>query len=632
MKNTSILFHVFAFLSFVFTSDRTNGQSLEWMSNLGSTVSVFGESMIPDESGHIYITGYFTGIADFDASTDEFLLESAGSNDVFVLKITEDGQFVWAKRFGGVDNDRAKKIELDSEGNILVCGYFSDLVDFDPGLGNEDVQATGNTDAFVIKLTSNGSFVWVNTAGSGSAEETMDIAIDSQNNIYCVGYFGDQTTFVVMGQDVIEPSAGFQDGFVMKTAPDGEVLWLETFGSTSFDQATSIFIDGNDVLYIGGYFTATVNFDFANTNLTLESLNSSYDVFVLKLSTNAEIDWGLSFQGDGSGDFITDVLASNEGSIHLCGYFDNNFDANPQGDEVVMSSEDGLAGFMVCLNSLGEYQWSKELDADNTVLCSGMNTNPNGNVMLYGRYQSTMEIGPGWEFESVTSNGAQDMFFIEYAEDGTMLDFFAQGGFGSETANGIYVNNEEEWFVMGTFGQQMDADPDDDELIVIPGAGINTLLQKLIECPVAEIYETDGTLFCDAAGVNYQWIDCLTDLFIDGETESSFTPQEDGLYYLYISNEFCEDYSGCLDVIVGIDETNTNGLHHAYFNQGTQEVVLSNSLREAIQRGETWLIIDSKGSLVSNGTQVKSGNINVASIDSGMFHLVIDNFCFRFVK
>jgi hypothetical protein len=610
----------------------TSAQALEWMSNFGSTVSVFGESMIQDQEGYIYVAGYFTGIADFDPSEGVLSLESSGGNDIFVLKLSEEGSLVWAKRMGGTGDDRAKKIERDNDGNLLIGGYFSEICDFDPGLGEEAIQALGNHDAFVVKVSTNGSLLWVNTIHGGAAEESMDVAIDSEGNVYSVGYFGDITTFMVLGEEVVVASTGFQDGYIMKMNADGQAQWLETFGSTDFDQATSIFIDTNDKIFVGGYFTGTVNMEFGNSSISFESSFSSNDIFLLKITEEAEILWGISFEGDSYGDFLTDIATNDDGKLFLSGYFDGNLDANPGELVNVLSSLDDLAGFVICLDNSGSYLWSKELDGNNTVLCAGISVRSSGNMVVYGLYQNTMEIGPGLEVETLTANGAQDMFFIEYTQDGIMVELFEQGSFGSDEAKGVLRNSDDDWLLMGTFGQQMDADPDDDELLVNPGSGIGTLIQKLVECPIAEIYEVDGTLNCDAVADTYQWVNCITDEFIEGETNPSFTPEEDGLYYLYISTEFCEDYSSCEEVIVGVDDLEIPEMHQAYFNKRSQEIVVSNSLIEVVRNGESWLIFDSKGSLVSSGNQLTAGTIKVSSSEGGVFHLIIGDFSLRFVK
>src|SRR5215510_10181602 len=62
------------------------------------------------------------------------------------------GDFLWAKSMGGLFSDIATNIATDSNGNIYMTGFFSDTVDFDPGVGVVNLTSTGQNDIFVSKL------------------------------------------------------------------------------------------------------------------------------------------------------------------------------------------------------------------------------------------------------------------------------------------------------------------------------------------------------------------------------------------------------------------------------------------------------------------------------------------------
>jgi hypothetical protein len=112
-----------------------------------------------DGVGNVYVTGRFEvskgkqGV-DFDPGSGAYYLQSAGSVDVFVLKLDTNGNFVTAARMGGSSRDDAYGIAVDGSGNVYTTGAFmSAPADFDPTSGTYNLTTHGSLDIFVSKLT-----------------------------------------------------------------------------------------------------------------------------------------------------------------------------------------------------------------------------------------------------------------------------------------------------------------------------------------------------------------------------------------------------------------------------------------------------------------------------------------------
>lgn len=107
-----------------------------------------------DAAGSIYATGYFSGTADFDPGTGVQSRTSAGSGDVFVLKLTTSGNFGWVETFGGASIDQGNGIAVDAAGTVSVVGsFYSDSVDFDPDpVTTFDLTRTATSNLFAVKL------------------------------------------------------------------------------------------------------------------------------------------------------------------------------------------------------------------------------------------------------------------------------------------------------------------------------------------------------------------------------------------------------------------------------------------------------------------------------------------------
>ena len=81
--------------------------------------------------------------------------------DAYLLKLDGEGNFIWAGGFEGYSSaDYAYDIVVDFENNVLLCGDFGGVVDFNPGPEIDNMNVTGGSNAFLIKLDENGNYQW----------------------------------------------------------------------------------------------------------------------------------------------------------------------------------------------------------------------------------------------------------------------------------------------------------------------------------------------------------------------------------------------------------------------------------------------------------------------------------------
>jgi len=129
-----------------------------WAKSAGSSGGDVGRSVVVDSSGNVYVTGIFTGTADFDRDGNSANLTAVGF-DVFVWKLSSAGALVWARQARASDFSDGTSIDVDSSGNVYVAGSFGGNADFDPSANTSNLTSAGSEseDAFVWKLTSTGA-------------------------------------------------------------------------------------------------------------------------------------------------------------------------------------------------------------------------------------------------------------------------------------------------------------------------------------------------------------------------------------------------------------------------------------------------------------------------------------------
>jgi hypothetical protein len=259
----------FSPMSDIFVSKLDTAGNFIWARQFGGTAAEMGYSITSDVLGNVFVSGDFTSaVADFDPGIGVYNLNNTGQNSAFVLKLSNNGDFVFAENFGGlIGYNAANSIKLDLMGNIIVSGYYGGTVDFDMGPGTYTLTSVGSAAAFVLKLDNIGNFIWVKTfeasfSSSLNSSVVYSASVDSANNIYTTGYFQGNVDFDA-GIGTYSLSALGTDGFISKIDAAGNFLWAQKIGGTnnSGEQGYSVIHDSKNNVFVTGIFNDVVDFD-----------------------------------------------------------------------------------------------------------------------------------------------------------------------------------------------------------------------------------------------------------------------------------------------------------------------------------------------------------------------------------
>jgi len=180
----------------VFIIQHSSAQSPNWLwaKGIGGAGNYdYGPSVAIDPAnGNVYTTGFFDGTVDFDPGAGTFNLTSAGGWDIFISKLDNSGNFVWAKAMGGTSSDWGNSIAIDpaGSGDVYTTGLFGGTADFDPGAGVFNLTPAGGAeDIFISKLDGSGNFVWAKAMGGTGWDQGSSIVIGASGNVLMTGYF-----------------------------------------------------------------------------------------------------------------------------------------------------------------------------------------------------------------------------------------------------------------------------------------------------------------------------------------------------------------------------------------------------------------------------------------------------------
>ena len=170
----------------VFTSHNSVDGSVLHHAVLEGANSTFLSPSIAYKNGHAYIAGGFTG----QASIQGFQIGALGASDIFFMKINLTGKVDIIKHAGGIAGDAASDIEIDSEENIYVLGYFAGELVASPNY----YQSTSNSiDLILLKWDQNGEIIDAVVAGGILTDQGADLSLDKEDNLYVTGFYEGNT-------------------------------------------------------------------------------------------------------------------------------------------------------------------------------------------------------------------------------------------------------------------------------------------------------------------------------------------------------------------------------------------------------------------------------------------------------
>ena len=266
-----------------------------WAKGFGDVSGDFGFSVKVDASGNVYTTGSFSGLIVFNTGSGNFLLNSSGGTDVFVVKFNASGVFTWAKKLGGSGGDIGYSMALDVAGNVYTTGYFSGTADFDPGTTTNNLISAGGTDLFISKLDVDGNFVFAKRIGGAGNDEGNAITLDVSGNIYSTGSFSGTVDFNPGAITYDLTSAGSGDIFILKLDATGNFAIAKSMGGTGDDIGNSLTVNNSGNIYSTGIYNGTADFDPGAAAFPLTSTGGN-DLFISKLGLTVTPVTLLSFE------------------------------------------------------------------------------------------------------------------------------------------------------------------------------------------------------------------------------------------------------------------------------------------------------------------------------------------------
>ena len=522
--------------------------TLNWAKGMGGTGADQASAATSDAANHVISTGFFYGTVDFDPGPSVFQLTAFGSADIFVQKLDQNGNFLWAVQLGGLQFDKGNDVVCDPAGNIYITGSFQDIADFDPGSGIYALNAgaTQTNEAFVVKLDPSGNLVWARQLGGpSSSDEGKGIALDGSGNVITTGAFNNTGDFDP-GNGSYNLTPAFYDIYISKLDNAGNFVFAKKMGGPGIEMPYDLSVDGNGNIYSTGYFQNGADFDPGNGSYPLSSAGGT-DIYVSKLTSAGLFSYAIGI-GSTANDRGYAIYSDNTGNAFVTGNFQGTADFDPGPGVFNLSSAGSTDAFILKLNPQGNMQFALRVGGPSSDKGTAISSDLNGNILCAGDFMSTADFDPSSNVFNMSSAGFNDIYLVQLNANGLFSTALRIGDSLDDAPYAVFVNAANRVHLAGEFSASPDFDPGAGSYVLSSNGSSDAFVMQFNHCQ-----PTNGKSTVTAC-----------DSFI------SFSGQhvwyETGLYYDTLSN------AGACDSIVAV----TLNIYHS--TADTQHIFSCDSL------------------------------------------------------
>jgi hypothetical protein len=459
MTHRYFLTIAFCFFAYCLTAQ---GPIWNWSNNCGNSSNDKALDVALGSDGSVYTSGFFNGNGTFGSIT---IGSGSYSKDAFVSKQDPQGNYLWANYVNSGLDDRALGVTVDKDDNVLICGTFWSgmqvgpyylqgsadspfIVKYDQngtliwaitggGTGddhafdmvtdqNGDIYVTGflsthygpptctatfgnlpqfsysDSIAWLGKVSSTGTWLWVRTFDGADVQRDNDIAIDNAGGVYVVGGFYGQNQ--MFGPIPLNSVSNSRDIFVTKFDINGNFQWVNQVGGYNDDRANGITYGADGYLYVTGEFRAELNFD--GDTLNNNGGPGGKDIFVAKMDVNGGWKWASKAGSDDGGESGRAIASNNQHCIYVTGQVHGlqvQF-----GDSLTFTTgSNGIQIFVAGIDTAGIWRWVEQAGSPGEDRGYGIEATNDCKVYAVGYFTGpTCTFGPYTE----TALGLKDGF------------------------------------------------------------------------------------------------------------------------------------------------------------------------------------------------------------------------------
>jgi uncharacterized delta-60 repeat protein len=444
--------------------------TLAWAKRVGAGSSDrgYGISALDDDS--MVVTGEFESTVTFGV-TD---LVSDGDDDIFVAHYEPDGTLTWAKRAGGVGNDKGFGVATLPDGSVVVTGEFEDAAAFGPDDPPPTVlTSAGEDDVFIAMYQPNGNLIWAKRAGGIADDIGRAVDFCWDGSVIVAGKFERLATFGPgEANETSFTAEGYAEIFVAQFKQDGDLSVLKRAVGTGHDEAKGIAsLPDGSALVTGHNHSSELTFGPGESGETMLTTYGSADPFLARHAPDGSLVW-VKPEGGANYDEGNCIAVRSDGSSAVVGrFYDSSVFGFGEAKQTSLTSAGDDDIFVASFNPDGTLAWAARAGGTGDDKGHGITVLPDDSVVITGEFEDTATFGEGVGQVTLDSAGYDDVFIARYLSDGTLDWAKRAGGAWGEMGNAVAALSDGSVVVVGYIDGLATFGPDEPGMTLLDNAG-----------------------------------------------------------------------------------------------------------------------------------------------------------------
>ncbi len=329
-----------------------SAQEVLWQKDISSSTQDILSVMTFTIDRHILLSG---------SSINQKNQQHNNGYDYRIVKLSQNGDLLWEKYYGGTKNDYLSSLTATQEGGFLLAG-----TSFSHQSNDKKENNAGGSDVWIIRLDENGEELWQKTLGTKSNDEASTVVQSTDNGFFVAGN--------ISSNDLL---FGSKDVFISKLDESGKLLQTTILGGESIDEITNMIPTPDDGAVLVIYSASGKSGGVANPeNLyqenNKEGLISSVgtfsgktedsfgegDYWIVKIDKDANVEWQKTYGG--KGDDHPKTIAFTDSGYLIGGESRSDASGNKKED-----AGEGTDLWLISLDHNGNELWQKSYSFGN---------------------------------------------------------------------------------------------------------------------------------------------------------------------------------------------------------------------------------------------------------------------------